>query len=95
MIVGKFTHAFIFYDVAPIMAGYAGSFYFRIPFIFEMAEKAGAFSNAHMIALDDLRMTGCASELFALFKVSEVVAMVKDNFFEGYFATEQTFSMTS
>jgi hypothetical protein len=54
-----------------------------LPFgLLEVADKAVLFRHSYVGSLDDLRMTGSASELHLSFKLVKVLNVVKDNVFK-------------
>jgi hypothetical protein len=63
--------------------------------LFEMANKAGAFGNRDMLALNNLGMTARATELLPSFEVSEVNFMVKGYPLELHLPFQKPFLMTS
>jgi hypothetical protein len=62
---------------------------------FEMTDKTGTLRDRYMFALNDLRMTARALELFSSFEVFEMDRVVECDIVEHHLAFQESFFMTA
>lgn len=62
---------------------------------FKVADKTGAVCHGDVIALDYLRMAGCAPELFSSFQIGKMNLMVKYDFIKRHLSFQESFVMAA